>query len=97
MRSLTIDRGLATVDLGARFAAGQSDERMLAERHAARATLTSVATVDRVALLVEGKRVTRTVDGVSLSRPITMHYLADAERAGAQAAGREAARRRIQR
>src|SRR5689334_9506589 len=30
LRSLTIDGGLATVDLSRRFAAGQSDERMLA-------------------------------------------------------------------
>ena len=75
LRSLTIDGGLATVDLSGRFAAGQSDERMLASVTQLVRTLSSVPQVDRVALLVDGKRVTRTVDGVSLSRPITMHHL----------------------
>jgi hypothetical protein len=75
LRDLTIDGGLATVDLSARFASGQTDERMLASVTQLVRTLSSFSQVDRVAVLVEGKPVMRTVDGVSLSRPVTMHYL----------------------
>jgi peptidoglycan hydrolase-like protein with peptidoglycan-binding domain len=75
LQSLTIDGGLAAVDLSGRFTAGQSDEGMLASVTQLVRTLSSVPRVVRVALLVDGKPVTRTVDGVSLSRPITMHHL----------------------
>jgi hypothetical protein len=75
LHSLTIDSGLATVDLSGRFTAGQSDERLLASVTQLVRTLSSVPRVVRVALLVDGKPVTRTVDGVSLSRLITMHHL----------------------
>jgi hypothetical protein len=75
LRDLTIDAGLATVDLSARFTAGQSDERMLASVTQLVRTLSPFSKVDRVGVLVEGKPVTRTVDGVALSRPLTMDYL----------------------
>jgi Sporulation and spore germination/L,D-transpeptidase catalytic domain/Putative peptidoglycan binding domain len=75
LRDLTIADGLATVDLSARFAAGQSDERMLASVTQLVRTLSPFSQVDRVALLVEGKPVMRTVDGVALSRPLTLKYL----------------------
>jgi hypothetical protein len=75
LRDLTIDGGLATVDLSARFAAHQSDERMLASVTQLVRTLSPFSDVDRVAVLVEGKPVPRTIEGVALRRPLTMHYL----------------------
>jgi Sporulation and spore germination/L,D-transpeptidase catalytic domain/Putative peptidoglycan binding domain len=72
---LSIYGGIATVDLSRRFVARQSDERMLAGVTQLVSTLSSFPQVDRVSLLVEGKPVRRTIEGVSLGRPITLQHL----------------------
>jgi hypothetical protein len=69
---LTIDGGIATVDLSGRFVTGQSDERLLASVTQLVRTLSPFAQVE---LRVDGKPVTRTIDGVVLNAPITLQYL----------------------
>jgi L,D-transpeptidase catalytic domain/Sporulation and spore germination/Putative peptidoglycan binding domain len=75
VHELKVHKGLATIDLNPRFLAGQPDDRVLASLSQLVGTLSAFRRIDRVQLLVAGKRVKRTIAGVRLNRPITLRYL----------------------
>jgi Sporulation and spore germination/L,D-transpeptidase catalytic domain/Putative peptidoglycan binding domain len=74
LRSLTVNNRLATINLSTAFGLGR-DEPLLARVTQVVQTLTAFPTVTRVLFLVDGKRITRTVERVPLSRPLTLRYL----------------------
>jgi lipoprotein-anchoring transpeptidase ErfK/SrfK len=74
LRHLTIRTGIATVDLSSAFGRG-TDEALLARVTQVVGTLSGFRNVARVSLLVEGKRIARTVGRVPLGRPVTLRFL----------------------
>lgn len=74
VRSVTIARGVATVDLSEPFATGSRDS-LLARLSELVHTLTGVQGTTKVQLLVNGKAVTGRFPGVPTERPITLRLL----------------------
>ncbi len=75
VRSLSVVDGLATVDLGDRFAGGRDAESLLARLSQLVRTLTGVEGATKVKLLIDGGTVYGLFPGVSTEGPITYAYL----------------------
>jgi len=75
VRSLTVSDGVATVDLGDRFAGGSDAESLLARLSQLVRTLCSVPGTTKVKLLIDGGTVYGLFPGVSTEAPITVAYL----------------------
>ena len=73
--SVKVANGTATVDLNQRFASGGNADSLMARLSQLVRTLTGLQGATRVQLLMNGKVVTARFPGMSLSRPITFHYL----------------------
>jgi hypothetical protein len=74
LRRLWVRHGLATVDLSSAFSRGRK-EVLLARVGQLVKTVSNFPNVKRVLLLVEGRRIDRTVGRVALNRPITLGFL----------------------
>jgi hypothetical protein len=75
VRALSVSDGVATVDLGDRFAGGSNAERLLARLSQLVRTLTSVPGTTKVKLLIDGGTVYGLFPGVSTEGPLTVKYL----------------------
>jgi hypothetical protein len=75
IRSVTIENGLATVDLGNRFAGGRDAQSLLARLSQLVRTLIGVQGATKVKLLIDGGTVYGLFPGVSTEGPITLKYL----------------------
>ncbi len=75
VQSVTVENGLATVDLTQAFATGTNPESMLARLSELVRTLTGVQGTSKVQLLVNGATVAGMFPGVSTSGPITLEFL----------------------
>lgn len=75
VRSLQVQQGVATVDLGSRFASAGSKQTLLARLSQLVGTLTAVKGIASVQLLIDGKRVSGVFPGVPTGSPITFKYL----------------------
>jgi len=72
---VTVAKGVATVDLDARFVAGQDDYSLLARLSQLVRTLTGLQGARRVQLLIDGATVSGVFPGVPTALPITFRYL----------------------
>src|SRR6266511_759619 len=72
---VTVANGLATVDLGARFAAGRDRYSLLGRFSQVVRTLTGLQGTRRVQLLIDGSTVSGVFPGVPTASPITFRYL----------------------
>ncbi len=72
---VTVANGLATVDLGARFAAGRDRYSLLGRFSQVVRTLTGLQGTRRVQLLIDGSTVSGVFPGVPTATPITFRYL----------------------
>jgi hypothetical protein len=72
---VTVAKGLATVDLDARFVAGQDDYSLLARLSQLVRTVTGVQGARRVQLLIDGAKVSGVFRGIPTASPITFRYL----------------------
>src|SRR3954447_4675367 len=75
VRSVSIVNGVATVDLGNRFAGGRDAQSLLARLSQLVRTLTGSEGTTRVKLLIDGGTVYGLFPGVSTEAPITLEYL----------------------
>jgi lipoprotein-anchoring transpeptidase ErfK/SrfK len=75
VRSVTVTNGVATVDLNERFVSGSEPGSLLARLSQVVRTLTGWQGVKAVQLLVNGGIVGAPFAGLSISRPITFHFL----------------------
>jgi hypothetical protein len=75
LRRLTVQNGVATVDVGRGLVAGRSDEAILAAVSQVVKTLASFSSIQRTRVLVAGKPVARTIEGISLGRPVSLRDL----------------------
>jgi hypothetical protein len=75
VRSVTVAGGVATVDLGRRFATGRDAQSLLARLSQLVGTLTGLQGAARVKLLIDGKTVRGVFPGVPTQLPITFRYL----------------------
>jgi hypothetical protein len=75
VRSVSVVDGVATVDLGDRFAGGRDAESLLARLSQLVRTLTGVEGATKVKLLIDGGTVYGLFPGVSTEAPITFKYL----------------------
>jgi lipoprotein-anchoring transpeptidase ErfK/SrfK len=75
LRAFAVDRGVATVDVASPVVAGRPGEAIIAEVSQLVKTLSAFPTIQRVQVLVSGKPVTRTIEGISLAQPISMRDL----------------------
>jgi hypothetical protein len=73
--SVKVASGIATVNLNERFASGGDAENLLARLSQLVRTVTGPQKVTRVKLLMNGKVIAARFPGISLSRPITFHFL----------------------
>jgi hypothetical protein len=72
---VTVANGIATVDLDQRFATGGDADSMLARLSELVRTLTGLQGAKKVQLLVNGSVVAALFPGISLSHPISFHFL----------------------
>jgi hypothetical protein len=72
---VTVANGLATVDLDARFVAGQDDYSLLARLSQLVRTLTGLQGARRVQLLIDAATVSGVFRGIPTASPITFRYL----------------------
>jgi hypothetical protein len=72
---VNVANGVATVDLGERFASGSDGGSLLARLSQVVRTVTGLQGATRVQLLMNGGIIAARFPGVSLSRPITFRYL----------------------
>lgn len=75
VRSVTVAAGLATVDLGKRFASGRNTQSLLARLSQLVRTLTGLEGAVKVKLLIDGRAVRGVFPGVPTQSPITFRYL----------------------
>jgi hypothetical protein len=75
VRSVTVAKGTATVDLSEPFVTGTSAESMLARLSELVRTLTGLQGTTRVQLLINGSSTAGMFPGVSTSGPITLRFL----------------------
>jgi L,D-transpeptidase catalytic domain/Sporulation and spore germination/Putative peptidoglycan binding domain len=75
VRRLTVAGGIATVDLGARFASGRNAQSLLARLSQLVRTLTGLHGAVKVKLLIDGRTVRGVFPGVPTQSPITFRYL----------------------
>jgi hypothetical protein len=73
--SVKVANGVATVDLNERFASGRDTASLLARLSQLVRTLTGPQGATKVQLLMNGRVVAARFPGMSLSRPITFHFL----------------------
>ena len=73
--SVKVANGIATVDLNERFASGRDAASLLARLSQLVRTLTGPQGATKVQLLMNGGVVAARFPGMSLSRPITFHFL----------------------
>jgi lipoprotein-anchoring transpeptidase ErfK/SrfK len=76
VKSLTVEHGVAAIDLGAKFASGTSTESLPARFAQLVLTLTEVPGVDAVKLRVNGEVRQELYPGVDLRKPVTAAMLA---------------------
>ena len=77
VKSLTVEHGVASIDLGAKFASGTSAESMPARFAQLVLTLTGVPGVDAVKVRVNGDVRQELYPGVDLRKPVTATMLAE--------------------
>jgi hypothetical protein len=75
VRRVTVQDGLATVDLGKRFLARRDARGLLARLSQLVRTMTGVQGTTRVLLLIDGKTVTGVFPGVPTESPVTFRFL----------------------
>jgi lipoprotein-anchoring transpeptidase ErfK/SrfK len=75
VRSVTAAGGVATVDLGRRFASGHDARSLLARLSQLVGTLTGLQGATKVKLLIDGSTVRGVFPGVPTQSPITFRYL----------------------
>jgi peptidoglycan hydrolase-like protein with peptidoglycan-binding domain len=75
VHSVTIAGGLATVDLGSRFASGGDPESLMARLSQLVRTLTGLRGATRVQLLLDGRSSAGKFPGIPTGRPITFAFL----------------------
>jgi hypothetical protein len=73
--SVKVANGVATVDFNERFASGRDSESLLARLSQVVRTLTGPQGVKKVQLLMNGGIIAARFPGMSLSGPITLHFL----------------------
>jgi hypothetical protein len=75
VHSVTVAGGVATVDLGGRFASGRDPRSLLARLSQLVGTLTGLQGATKVKLLIDGRTVRGVFPGVPTQLPITFRYL----------------------
>jgi peptidoglycan hydrolase-like protein with peptidoglycan-binding domain len=75
VRSVSIAGGVATVDLGQRFASGHDARSLLARLSQLVGTLSGLQGAAKVKLLIDGRTVRGVFPGVPTESPITLRYL----------------------
>jgi hypothetical protein len=75
LRTLTVGQGVATVDVDRGLVAGRSDEAIMAAVSQVVKTLSLFPAIQRVRLLVAGTPIDRTIEGIALGRPVSLHDL----------------------